>query len=149
MEAEEQKKVNENVVEMLKKYYDDSFHIIFATGVSQYEDVKEQLGNFEKENVKVVPYIYNMAEVLAAADLVVSRAGAITVAELAAMGLPSILIPSPYVTANHQEFNARALEVHGAFKGSMLAAWRILRCNPFSKGGYDPVPPKKEKKTKV
>ena len=33
-----------------------------------------------------------------------------------------------------------ALRVHGAFKGSLLAAWRILRCNPFSKGGYDPVP---------
>ena len=39
----------------------------------------------------------------------------------------------------------QAVEIHGAFKGSLLAAWRILRCNPFSAGGYDPVPPKKEK----
>ncbi len=39
-----------------------------------------------------------------------------------------------------------ALEVHGAFKGTMLSLWRILRCNPFSKGGYDPVPPKKPHK---
>lgn len=38
-----------------------------------------------------------------------------------------------------------ALEVHGAIKGSLLAIWRILRCNPFSKGGYDPVPQKKSK----
>ncbi|MBQ8503123.1 MAG: membrane protein insertion efficiency factor YidD [Clostridia bacterium] len=38
-----------------------------------------------------------------------------------------------------------AIETHGAFKGSLMAAWRILRCNPFSAGGYDPVPPKKEK----
>ena len=37
-----------------------------------------------------------------------------------------------------------ALEVHGALKGSALALWRILRCNPFSKGGYDPVPPRKK-----
>ena len=37
-----------------------------------------------------------------------------------------------------------ALEVHGALKGSLLALWRILRCNPFSKGGYDPVPPRKK-----
>ena len=36
-----------------------------------------------------------------------------------------------------------AIEVHGALKGSLLAIWRILRCNPFSKGGYDPVPRKK------
>ena len=40
-----------------------------------------------------------------------------------------------------------AIEIHGALKGSALAAYRILRCNPFSKGGYDPVPEKKEKKT--
>ena len=39
-----------------------------------------------------------------------------------------------------------ALEVHGALKGSALAVWRILRCNPFSRGGYDPVPEKKVKK---
>lgn len=37
-----------------------------------------------------------------------------------------------------------AIETHGALKGSLMAAWRILRCNPFSVGGYDPVPPKKE-----
>ncbi len=39
-----------------------------------------------------------------------------------------------------------ALEVHGVIKGSLLAIWRILRCNPFSKGGYDPVPERKNKK---
>lgn len=36
-----------------------------------------------------------------------------------------------------------AIEIHGVLKGTLLAAWRIIRCNPFSKGGYDPVPPKK------
>lgn len=39
-----------------------------------------------------------------------------------------------------------ALEVHGVIKGSLLTIWRILRCNPFSKGGYDPVPERKMKK---
>ncbi|MBO5725956.1 MAG: membrane protein insertion efficiency factor YidD [Clostridia bacterium] len=38
-----------------------------------------------------------------------------------------------------------ALQVHGAFKGSLLAVWRILRCNPLCKGGYDPVPERKKK----
>lgn len=39
-------------------------------------------------------------------------------------------------------YGMEAIEKHGAIKGSVLAAWRILRCNPFSKGGYDPVPDK-------
>ena len=51
---------------------------------------------------------------LAAADLAVFRAGAIGLAELTARGIPSILVPFPYATANHQEFNARALEAAGA-----------------------------------
>lgn len=55
-----------------------------------------------------------MPEVLAAVDLIVSRAGATSLAEITALGLPSILIPSPYVTANHQEVNARSLSDHHA-----------------------------------
>ena len=43
-------------------------------------------------------------------------------------------------------YGMEAIEKHGAIVGSVLAAWRILRCNPFSKGGYDPVPIRKEKR---
>jgi len=46
------------------------------------------------------------------------------------------------------QYAIEAIEIHGIFKGSLLAAWRILRCNPFSKGGWDPVPPKITKKDK-
>jgi len=49
-----------------------------------------------------------------------------------------------YPTCSH--YSIEALEKHGAFKGFFLSVWRILRCNPFSKGGFDPVPEKKEKK---
>ena len=46
-------------------------------------------------------------------------------------------------TCSH--YAMEAIEIHGAFKGFFMAVWRVLRCNPFSKGGYDPVPEKKHK----
>ncbi|MBO4343137.1 MAG: membrane protein insertion efficiency factor YidD [Clostridia bacterium] len=47
------------------------------------------------------------------------------------------------------QYAIEAYKVHGFFVGTALAVWRVLRCNPFSKGGYDPVPPKREKKKTV
>ncbi|UKI35588.1 MAG: hypothetical protein L6V93_15860 [Clostridiales bacterium] len=58
---------------------------------------------------EILPYIHNMDTYLAAADLVICRSGAITLSEICALKKPSILIPSPNVTHNHQEFNASAL----------------------------------------
>jgi UDP-N-acetylglucosamine--N-acetylmuramyl-(pentapeptide) pyrophosphoryl-undecaprenol N-acetylglucosamine transferase len=58
-------------------------------------------------------YIYDMAPVMRAADLVICRAGASTISEITALATPAILVPSPYVTNNHQEKNARILERHG------------------------------------
>ena len=68
------------------------------------------------KNVVVKPFVHNMPQVLAGTDLTVARAGATTLAELTSLGIPSILIPSPYVTNNHQEKNARSLSDHGAAK---------------------------------
>jgi len=107
--------INNTVSELIIKHKDESeFHILFATGELQYDKIIDKLGNIQSKYIKVVPYIYNMADVMTASDLVVGRAGAITLSELTALGVPSILIPSPYVTANHQEYNARALEKEGA-----------------------------------
>lgn len=107
--------INNTVSEFISRHKDeDKFHILFATGEAQHEKIMKRLGNINSKFIKIVPYIYDMADVMAAADLVVGRAGAITISELTAMGVPSILIPSPYVTANHQEYNARALEKQGA-----------------------------------
>lgn len=63
--------------------------------------------------LEVRPYIYDMARVLRAADLVLCRAGASTISELTALGVPALIVPSPYVTNNHQEKNARILERAG------------------------------------
>lgn len=96
---------------------DPSKYIYFATGTYWYERVMNTLkerGLDTLPNLTVVPYIHNMDTVLAAADLVIGRAGAITISELCALGKPSILIPSLNVTHNHQEYNARALVEKGA-----------------------------------
>lgn len=94
----------------------DDVQVLHATGKNNYEDYQrqvEELGGF-KGNIHIKPYLYDMPLALAAADIAVFRAGAIGLAELTAKGIPSILVPFPYATGNHQEFNARALEAVGA-----------------------------------
>jgi len=91
-----------------------NFNIIFATGNNSYDSVMKRLQGKVNSNIKVLSYIYNMDQLMAAADLAVTRAGAMTCNEVAVYGLPSIMIPFPYAAENHQEFNARALEGAGA-----------------------------------
>lgn len=80
-----------------------------------YQWMTEQLGELEGDgSIELREYIYDMPLVMAAADLVICRAGASTISELTAITKPSILVPSPNVTNNHQEKNARVLESHGA-----------------------------------
>lgn len=96
-------------------------HLILVTGDRFYEDTRERvekLGSRGDGRVRVLPYVHNMPEVLAAASLVVSRAGASLLAEITALGVPSILVPSPNVTNNHQEPNARSVADAGA--GEMI-----------------------------
>lgn len=108
------KKINETIISMIKNYYKGEFKIIFSTGKRYYDETIKNFEGHELKGVKIVPYIYDAADVYNAADIMVCRSGAITCSELAAAGIPSILIPSPNVTSNHQEHNARALEKRGA-----------------------------------
>ncbi len=95
------------------------FHHIHATGSFGWEWmpglVKEKGVDLEKaREIDMREYIYDMANVMAAADVIISRAGASTCNEIGACGIPNILIPSPNVTNNHQEKNARMLADKGA-----------------------------------
>lgn len=106
------------------------YQIMLATGKREYDRVTEKLGSLtELPNVRVLPYIYNMGECMAAADVVISRAGAMTVSELSAVGKSAILIPSPNVAHNHQEYNARALEKKG---GAIVVEESVLSGDTLS-----------------
>lgn len=102
-------RLNESMVDYIKYAQEGRCNILFATGEREFETVSKALKGVNKKGVRVVKYIYNMNEAMQAADLLVCRAGAITLSELNALGKPSVLIPSPNVTDNHQYFNAKAL----------------------------------------
>ncbi len=90
--------------------------LYFITGRNYYQKVCTSLEENEielNENINILEYADNMHEYLSAADLVISRAGALTVSEITACGKASILIPSPNVTGNHQFFNAKVVADKG------------------------------------
>ena len=94
-----------------------NMQIIHITGkrffnefINRLEVEKLALNN----KIKVLPYFYDIPKGLNIADLVVTSAGAITLAEISAVGVPSILIPKGYTAENHQEYNAKAFEEKGA-----------------------------------
>lgn len=94
------------------------FHV---TGTGEYDAVCKALGTVDEEGrfgtaSRIIAYENDMPSALAAADLVIYRAGAVGLAELAARGLPSILIPYPYAAEDHQTFNARVFVAQGASK---------------------------------
>ena len=96
----------------------EPFHHIHGAGNAGYPMVKQLLRDKGVDleahpSLQVKEYIYNMAVVMRAADLVICRAGASTISELTALGVPAVIVPSPYVTNNHQEKNARVLEEAG------------------------------------
>lgn len=112
--------MNEAVGNLLKMEQDADFpfqhtHAVGRFGMAWMPEYLKNLGvNLEgQKGVAVQEYIYNMPTLMAAADVVISRAGASTCNEIAASGTPCILVPSPNVTDNHQEKNARALEAQG------------------------------------
>lgn len=90
--------------------------VVHSTGADGYDDTVSALALTPEEGARwrVMPYISNMGEALAAADLVLSRAGASSIAEIAALDVPSLLVPYPYATADHQTTNARFLVDAGA-----------------------------------
>ncbi len=111
------KAINDVMLELLKRSAkDQKYQHIHGFGLSKFNaDFKDKTKDInENSNLRILEYIENMPEILVAADLVISRAGAITITEIAALKKASILIPSPYVADNHQYYNAMSLVKLGA-----------------------------------
>lgn len=91
----------------------DHLHFIHQTGQSDEAEVRE---GYEHKGftADAQAFIYDMADQYRKASLVICRSGATTLAEVTALGIPSVLVPYPFAAHNHQEHNARALESHGA-----------------------------------
>lgn len=99
--------LNESMANGVQKLLDQGIQVIWQTGKYYYEKYHSEFG--DKEGLHVVSFIKNMANVYAIADVVVARAGALSISELCLAGLPSILVPSPNVAEDHQTKNATAL----------------------------------------
>ena len=115
------REMNKKIAQFMKCECEDGtpFHHIHATGSFGWRWMPEYVKDMGVDlathpRIDMREYIYDMPQVLAAADLIICRAGAATIAEVCASGTPCIMVPSPNVTGNHQEKNARVLERSGA-----------------------------------
>ena len=133
------KAMNEVMVQVFRMEKEEGypFHHIHATGKFGWEWMPEKVAAAgvdlsKTDSIDMREYIYNMPTVMAAADVFISRAGASSCNEIAACGTPCILIPSPNVTDNHQEKNARVLESQG---GAVV----VLEKECTANGLYDKI----------
>lgn len=111
--------INQAMLDIIENKKNTNYSILWAAGPKQYDNIKGQLQdkNIDIQNikdVKILPYIYDMEEVMNLADLVICRSGAMTITEVAIAGKPAIFIPLPTAAENHQEYNAKVLEKQGA-----------------------------------
>lgn len=108
------KTINEATVGFLKKLFENfDVQVFFQTGAKHFDEtisaLKDVYPDYEQnENLKIRPFFDNMAEVLKSSDIVVSRAGSLSLSEICACALAPILIPYPYAAADHQRKNAKS-----------------------------------------
>lgn len=99
--------MTKKIIELIPNFSNKNYQVLIITGEEYYPNYKSiKL----PDNVKILPFYKNLLSLLKSVDLMVSRAGASTIAEITAIGLPAILVPSPYVTNNHQFKNAKELK---------------------------------------
>lgn len=114
------KSINNTTLELIKEFSQElNLQVIFQTGKKNYDEVIERVQRIypayeQDQNIIIKPYFMDMISVLKSSDIVVSRAGSLSLSEICASGAAPILIPFPYAAANHQRINAKCLLKMGA-----------------------------------
>lgn len=110
-------RINKAMLDVIGTFAGKSdYQIFFATGQHYYKPILKELEERDialADNIHIIEYIDHMEDYLTAADLAITRSGALTVAEITVCGVASVLIPSPNVTGDHQTFNAEAIADKG------------------------------------
>lgn len=126
-------KINEAIAEATPELVKKEYQVLVVTGETYFEEMNARIGQEtlnKTDTFKMVPYISNLPQVFKDVSLAVSRSGATTLSEVTALGLPTILIPSPNVTEDHQTKNAMSLVNKGAaaiIPENELTAKRLIR----------------------
>lgn len=106
--------INNSIKNAAKQLEENGIQVLWQTGKYYFEEMKSFVKEHNLTNIKVHDFVYEMDLAYASADLVVSRAGALSISELCLVGKPTILVPSPNVSEDHQTKNAMALVNHNA-----------------------------------
>ena len=113
------KSINNATAKILKDLSEKNIQIIFQTGKRNFDEVKNLLNNVYPEyesnkNIIVRPYFEDMISVLKASDIAIARSGSLSLSEICASNVASILVPYPHAASDHQRINARFMESQGA-----------------------------------
>jgi UDP-N-acetylglucosamine--N-acetylmuramyl-(pentapeptide) pyrophosphoryl-undecaprenol N-acetylglucosamine transferase len=103
--------LNHHFQESYNKYTESGIQLLWQCGQNQYEILKNNINN---DQVKLIPFSNNMGALYSASDLIISRAGALALSEMAFMGKAMVLVPFPYSSGDHQLKNARSFSNSGA-----------------------------------
>lgn len=105
------KPINQATIETMAEFVNADYQVLFVTGRVHYDNVIKLIDKkyLNSANISVLPYIDNMPEILPDIKLIVGRSGATSIAEITALGIPAIFVPSPYVTHDHQTKNAMSV----------------------------------------
>lgn len=108
------KTINRTMSENIDKLKATGIQVLWQTGESYYKANQMELSMLQNDDIRIVPFIKNMNDAYGIADFIISRAGALAIAELSILGTPTILVPFPYAAEDHQTKNAMALVDKGA-----------------------------------